>query len=175
MSHFDVCLRTWCSFTGTYFVPGNTYNTINSTANSTWCHNTSAVAPAQQSYFGYGRTAVGRGPWVAAGNWDDWNILEDCSGEYPVVFRVRDSVSRSSAGTAVDEIMKIEGSNTQRVAKYYIGSTTSMHGPPASKRTRGHDYAHANESPLSQALAFRHLRVSAGGRRDRWHNISKFG
>ena len=66
-------------------------------------------------------------------------------------FRVEGSVSKSLAGTAVDEIMKIGGWKTERTAKYYIGSTTSTRAP-ASKRTRDHHYAHANELPLSQGF-----------------------
>ena len=59
-------------------------------------------------------------------------------------FRVGGSVSKSLAGTVVDEIMKIGGWKAERIAKYYIGSTTSTRFP-VTKRTRNHDYAHANE------------------------------
>ena len=40
-------------------------------------------------------------------------------------FRVGGSLSKSLAGTAVDEIMKIGGWKTESVAKYYIGATSS--------------------------------------------------
>ena len=40
-------------------------------------------------------------------------------------FRVGGSLSKSLAGTAVDEIMKIGGWQTERVARYYIGATTN--------------------------------------------------
>ena len=59
-------------------------------------------------------------------------------------FRVGGSVTKSLAGTAVDEIMKIGGWKTESIAKYYIESTTST-GVRASKRTRDHGYARANE------------------------------
>ena len=61
------------------------------------------------------------------------------------------SVTKSLAGTAVDEIMKIGGWRKENTAKHYVGSTTSTRAPE-SKRTRGHVYAHANELPLSQAF-----------------------
>ena len=57
----------------------------------------------------------------------------------------------SFAGTAVDKIMKIGGWKTESVSKYYIESTTST-GVRASKRTRDHGYARANELPLSQTF-----------------------
>ena len=40
-------------------------------------------------------------------------------------FRVGGSLSKSLAGTAVDEIMKIAGCKTEGIARYYIGATTS--------------------------------------------------
>ena len=45
-------------------------------------------------------------------------------------FRVGGSLSKSLAGTAVDEKMKIGGWKTESVAKYYIGATSSgrVHG-----------------------------------------------
>ena len=59
------------------------------------------------------------------------------------------SVTESLACAAVDKIIKIGRWNTESIAKYYMGSTTST-GVRASKRTRDHGYARANESPLSQ-------------------------
>ena len=55
---------------------------------------------------------------------------------------------QSLAGTAVEEIMKIGGCETESVAKYYIGATSGekVHG---SKRKRGQSYATASELPLS--------------------------
>ena len=49
---------------------------------------------------------------------------------------------------AVDEIMKMGGWTTKRIAKYYIGPTTSAR-VPESKRKRDRDYAAAGELPLS--------------------------
>ena len=66
-------------------------------------------------------------------------------------FRVRGSVSKSLAGTAVDDIMKIGGWKTERIAKYYIGPTTTAR-VPASKRKRDHDYANAGDLSLSPAF-----------------------
>ena len=40
-------------------------------------------------------------------------------------FRVGGSLSKSLAGTAVDEIMQIGGWKTESVAKYYIGATST--------------------------------------------------
>ena len=63
-------------------------------------------------------------------------------------FRLGGSLSKSLAGTAVDEIMKIGGWKTAALAKYYIGATSSgkMRG---RKRKRGQSYACASELPLS--------------------------
>ena len=63
-------------------------------------------------------------------------------------FRVGGSLSKSLAGTVVDEIMKIGGWKTESVAKYHIGATSSdkIHG---SKRKHGQSYASAIELPLS--------------------------
>ena len=66
-------------------------------------------------------------------------------------FHVGGSVSKALAGTAVDETMKIGGWKTERIAKYYIGSTTSAR-VPTSKRKRNHDCATASELLLSKAL-----------------------
>ena len=64
-------------------------------------------------------------------------------------FRVGGSMTKSLAGTVVDEIMKIGGWKTESIAKNYIGSTTST-GVRASNRTRDHGYARANELRLCQ-------------------------
>ena len=63
-------------------------------------------------------------------------------------FCVGGSLSKSLAGTTVDEIMQISGWKTESVAKYYIGATSGgkVHG---SKRKRGQSYASASELPLS--------------------------
>ena len=63
-------------------------------------------------------------------------------------FRVGGSLSKSLAGTAVDEIMQIGGWKTESVAKYYIGATSSGK-VLGSKRTRGQSYASASELQLS--------------------------
>ena len=63
-------------------------------------------------------------------------------------FRVGGSLSKSLAGTAVDEIMKIGGWKTESAAKYYIG-TTSSGQVRGSKEKGGHSYADASELPLS--------------------------
>ena len=62
--------------------------------------------------------------------------------------RVAGSLSKSLAGTAVDEIMQIGGWKTASVAKYYIGATSSEK-VLGSNRTRGQSYASASELPLS--------------------------
>ena len=66
-------------------------------------------------------------------------------------FRVGGSLSKSLEGTAVDEIMKIGGWKTEKMAKYYIGATTST-GVRAQKRQRDNAYATASEMPLSPAF-----------------------
>ena len=66
-------------------------------------------------------------------------------------FRIGGSVSKSLAGTVVDEIMKIGGWKTERIAKCYIGPTTSSR-VSASKRQRGRTYATASDLPLSAAF-----------------------
>ena len=63
-------------------------------------------------------------------------------------FRVGGSLSKSLAGTAEDEIMKIGGWKTEPVAKYYIGATSSGH-VRGRKKNRGQSYADASELPLS--------------------------
>ena len=63
-------------------------------------------------------------------------------------FRVGGSVTKSFAGTAVDEIMTIGRWKPESIAKYYIGSITST-GVQASKKTQDHSYAHANDLSLS--------------------------
>ena len=55
-------------------------------------------------------------------------------------FRVGDSLSKSLAGTAVDEIMKIGSWKWKSVAKYYIGATSSGK-VLGSKRERGQSHA----------------------------------
>ena len=75
-------------------------------------------------------------------------------------FRVGGSLSKSLAGTAVDEIMKIGGWKTERVARYYIGPTTSAGAAPEGKgkrdggfqRARDNSYEIAMNFPLSQAF-----------------------
>ena len=62
-------------------------------------------------------------------------------------FRVGGSLSKSLAGTAVDEIMKI-GWKTESVAKHYIGATSSGQ-VRGSKKKRGQSYADASELPLT--------------------------
>ena len=63
-------------------------------------------------------------------------------------FRVGGSLSKSLAGAAVDEMMKISGWKTESIAKYYVGAVSSgkVHG---SKRKRGQSCASASELPLS--------------------------
>ena len=74
-------------------------------------------------------------------------------------FRVEGSVSRSLEGTAVDEIMKIGGWKTERVARYHIGATAGASAATSkrkcdegSKRERDRDYAAAIDVPLSPAF-----------------------
>ena len=73
-------------------------------------------------------------------------------------FRLGESLSKSFAGTAVDEIMKIGGWKTERVAWYYIGATTSATVETAkgrrdggSRRERDNRYEIAMDFPLSPA------------------------
>ena len=64
------------------------------------------------------------------------------------------------AGTAVGEIIKIGGWKTERVARYYIESTTSAGANSEAKgkrdagfqRARDNSYAIAMNFPLSQAF-----------------------
>ena len=65
-------------------------------------------------------------------------------------FRVGDSV-KSVASTSVQEVMKTREWETERIAKYPIGSATSAR-VPASKRKRGHGYANASGLPRSPAF-----------------------
>ena len=73
--------------------------------------------------------------------------------------RVGGSLSKSLAGTAVDEIMKIGGWKTERVARYYIGATAGASAATSkrkhdegSKPKRDRDYAKAIDLPLSPAF-----------------------
>ena len=75
-------------------------------------------------------------------------------------FRVGGSLSESLAGTAVDEITKIGGEKTERVARYYIGPTTSAGAKSkgdgrrdgGSERARDNSHAIAMDFPLYQAF-----------------------
>ena len=73
-------------------------------------------------------------------------------------FRAGGSLSKSLAGTAVDEIMKIGGWKTERVTPYYIGATTGAVATSkgkrdgGSRRERDDSYAIAMDSPLPQAF-----------------------
>ena len=70
------------------------------------------------------------------------------------------SLSKSLAGAAVDEIMKIGGWKTERAARCYIGPTTSAGANSkgngkrdgGSQRARDNSYAIAVDFPLSQAF-----------------------
>ena len=71
-------------------------------------------------------------------------------------FGVGGSLSKSLSDTAVDEIMKIGGWETERVTRYYIGVTTSTTVETAkgrrdggSRRERDNSYAIAMDVPLS--------------------------
>ena len=76
--------------------------------------------------------------------------------------RVGASLSKSLAGTAVNEIMKIGVWKTERVARCYIGATTSAGATSKGKGGRGggsqrtgtgdNSYAIAMDFPLSQAF-----------------------
>ena len=75
-------------------------------------------------------------------------------------FRVGGLLSKSLAGTAVDEIMKIGGWKTERVERYYIGQTTSAGANSERKgkrdggfqRAQDNSYEIAMRFPLSQAF-----------------------
>ena len=78
-------------------------------------------------------------------------------------FRVGGALSKSLAGTAVGEIMKIGGWKTESVAKYYIGTTSSGKGL-GSKRTRGQSYT--NATTCHCRLSFRNISQLAHARID---------
>ena len=61
-------------------------------------------------------------------------------------FRVGGSLSKSLAGTAVDKIMKIGGWKTERVARYYIGPTTSAGATPEGKGKRNGGFQRARDN-----------------------------
>lgn len=63
-------------------------------------------------------------------------------------FRVGGSVSEALAGTSIDEIMKLGGWKTEKMAQSYVGSTTSEQ---AKGKRREHDgaYALTDRMPLS--------------------------
>ena len=63
-------------------------------------------------------------------------------------FRVGGSVSESLAGTALDEIMKLGGWRSERVATAYIGATTSG-AAKGQRRQLGAAYDSADKLPLS--------------------------
>lgn len=63
-------------------------------------------------------------------------------------FRVGGSLSESLAGTAVDEIMKIGGWQTERMAEHYIGATTSAAAKGKRRKLDG-SYDSADKMPLS--------------------------
>ena len=75
-------------------------------------------------------------------------------------FRAGGSLSKSLAGAAVNEIMKIGGWTTERVERYYIGPTASAGANSegkgkrdgGSQRARDNSYAIAMDFPLSQAF-----------------------
>ena len=67
-------------------------------------------------------------------------------------FRSGGSVSKSLAGTPMDEIMHMGGWNTESMVRYYIGSTTSTRVAEA-KRLRELAFADASDWPLSPAFA----------------------
>ena len=73
-------------------------------------------------------------------------------------FRVGGSPSTYLTGATVDEIMKIGGWKTERVARYYIGATTSAVATSkgkrdaGSRRERDNSYAIALDFPQTQAF-----------------------
>ena len=66
-------------------------------------------------------------------------------------FRVGGSLTRSLAGTVVNERLKIGGWETETVAKYYI-ATTSSGRVRGGKRNHGQSYADASRLPLSPEI-----------------------
>ena len=62
--------------------------------------------------------------------------------------RVGGSLSEPLAGTAVDEIMKLGGWRTERVATAYIGATTSE-ATKGQRRQLDADYDAADKLPLA--------------------------
>ena len=67
-------------------------------------------------------------------------------------FRSGGSLSKSLAGTPMDEIMHMGGWKTESMARYYIGPTTSTRVGGA-KRQRDQACADASDLPLSPAFA----------------------
>ena len=82
-------------------------------------------------------------------------------------FRVGGSLSKSLAGTAIDEIMKIGRWKTERVTRYYIGPTASAGANSegkwkrdgGSQRARDNSYAIANRLPFVPSFSGRFCRV----------------
>ena len=66
-------------------------------------------------------------------------------------FRVGGSVSESLAGNAVDEIMKLGGWRSERVATNYIGATTSA-AAKGKRRSLDAVYEAADNLPLTPAF-----------------------
>ena len=67
-------------------------------------------------------------------------------------FRSGGSLSKSLAGTPMDEIMQIGGWKTEGMARYYVGATTSKRVAGA-KRQREQACANASDLPLSPKFA----------------------
>lgn len=76
------------------------------------------------------------------------------------------SASKSLAGTAVDEIMKIGEWKTERIAKYYIGSTTSAR-VSVQEETEPRLYGRGRATAVSN-IRVRFFRVRAEVRLMRW-------
>jgi len=68
-------------------------------------------------------------------------------------FRVGGSLSQSLAGTPVDEIMKIGGWKTRKVAERYIGQTRSDQQAAESSQSVDVAYQAADAAPLSAEFA----------------------
>ena len=86
-------------------------------------------------------------------------------------FRSGESLSKSLAGTSMDEIMQIGGWKTESMALYYIGPTTSKILPGA-KPQRGQACSNALDLPLSPEFAS-NLVIQSGGskvRNEGWNN-----
>ena len=78
-------------------------------------------------------------------------------------FRVGGSVSKSMAGTTMEEIMQIAGWKTERMARHYVGPVVSS-TPPGPKRVREQAYDSSNEFTLSEEFTAQYSACAGMGK-----------